>query len=158
ALFKSKRHEFIQPPIRKRFKTRKENCDLFLKLIDTYTNKLCGMALIENRDLDEMLAALEFSIHQRRELLNNSPHIAKQAQTNEPTGNKCSEGGHEFVHRKTDGFPDQSVHIEEESCMDKPVVTADPGERESHPPDSPHAARPRDLVNSPLDAVSGQAD
>jgi hypothetical protein len=80
-LFKAKRHEFIQPANRKRFKSRKENCDLFLKLIDTYTNKLCGMAFIEGRDLAEMLAHIEFNLRQRRELLILSPQVENKAQT-----------------------------------------------------------------------------
>jgi hypothetical protein len=97
-------------PKRQRFRRPRPTCETYLKLINTYVEKLCGQAIIENQDLGQLLQPILLNIQGKCELLINSlAHFSNRTQTQQDQTDaqgvkvdKMSIGekgaGSEFVH------------------------------------------------------------
>jgi hypothetical protein len=112
TLFQAKRHEFMEPPKRQRFRKPRQDCALFMKLIDTYTDKLCGQALIEKRDLPELLEYIEVSVRRRRLKYTDFPQVENQSQPTDTVEDNPHGGVDTFVHSQNGGKT-SFVHREE---------------------------------------------
>jgi hypothetical protein len=63
-----------------RFRKGRRTTDTFRKLISTYLDDLCGAALIERRDLPQILEDIELDVHQRRLKCSNSAPLPNRVQ------------------------------------------------------------------------------
>lgn len=80
AVYLEHRAKLDNPAKRQRFKPARRTTDTFRKLIDTHLDNLCGQALIEHRDLAQILEAIELDVYQRRVKCGNSAHFPNRVQ------------------------------------------------------------------------------
>src|SRR5262249_41747406 len=123
AVYAEFRAGLNEPPKRQRFRKSRQTCDTYLKLVTTYLEKLCGRAIVEHKDLLEILDGISLILKQKRELLNNSTaHFSDSDQSQQSQTVTESRRGDKLSTQKT-GAENGFVHtINTEKSVDKNAV------------------------------------